>query len=340
MRTFTLISVVMLSLLLNTLHGQGSYLTQDFSSSTNLNSYVSASPDSGQFTYIRPNFANIINGKLVFKPNSDYQSGISNSSIEKDISLPVGLNLFSLEFDLDFSSGVLPNPRRQTVQPKIGEASFGTFEVSNGILEYNGFRFYSNGLRIRILINNTSDTIIITNPLGEPQAIYPKKYEVWGDTQRLVYNVTLGNIFPIYSPLGLFISIFGDGINSYLAFDNFSIKPLQVYSSTANTLCDCPSMSTNPPIANVSGLRLKKLTSASPASVVTTKFVTVNDKGELILGTIPVTLSAILSETESLKRQLLEKDRRINDLESQMKKNLQETESLKKLILSSKTRLR
>ncbi len=226
----------------NSVLAQTTIFSQDFSSSAVVADYVSATPNSGQFTAINNatnNPTSITNGTLRFS-----KSGGSTGYFSRITSFNSSPELLEIKFDFEVSGNpstpaitqatffVGSNFENNTSAPQSGDfhsritfnfEATGSFSLRNIGPNTNG-NTYSGKRTITLVINNTNSSQDYLAPSGVLESVGIDTYDIWvgvvrefNDLPATATTVALNNIKFIY-PSG--------SSNANLDFDNFVIKNL------------------------------------------------------------------------------------------------------------------
>ncbi|MFD0835642.1 T9SS type A sorting domain-containing protein [Mariniflexile aquimaris] len=231
----------------NTLNAQ--IFTQDFSASTNVSSYVSATPDSGQFNGISPDGANLIttinNGALRFNRTG-------TASIYAYRNFTFSTNPTFVQFKMDFeASGNTAGTQSPIFSVFIGNgfssASSGTtsaYASRFGILVQStpgNFKIgtvdniggapqsaeFTGKQTITYVVNNSGSDQTYTGPDASIEAVANGKMDVWVGTTRGINDFSLKNTAsPTADITGFKIQATSASGTGVYDFDNIEMRDL------------------------------------------------------------------------------------------------------------------
>ncbi len=212
-----------------------SLFTQDFSSSSTVADYTSATPGTNKFNSIgatAPDAWSITGGALQLT-----KGGAVASTINRTTALDAApLTLFSFQFDVGFAfTGAAANTALGFFElDAIGGANWGTFgfqvdstgadntwRVSDGSGGFTGVK------TVKVYVNDTGSNATYTDPLGAQRTISDTYIDIWvGNTlarSKPVQNLNTANDINAFR----FVSPANNGItNGTLTLDNFLIEAI------------------------------------------------------------------------------------------------------------------
>lgn len=250
---------ILLSILLVSFYfkSEAQLFTQNFSSSTTVTDYVSATPNTGQFTSISSgtnNPSSITGGALRFT-----KSGGSSGYFARSTNFSATPTLVQIKFDFQISSQASGADNQATFY--VGDAlsdnttvtsanfhsrisfnfsatagSFGLRDVGAGT---NGANTYAGKQTITFVVNNSGITQSYTPPGGGSESIANDTYDIWvGSTKEINDGAATTPAAQLKQIKFLYLS---GNVNATLDFDNFVISelatlPISLTSFTAKPI--------------------------------------------------------------------------------------------------------